>query len=140
MVFLFFALYFLTKIFLIAVFVCSMDFTKKTAVFKELAAHCKVEKRKWARVAFEQGWRSALLKASSTPVPTEQVVAVEPVEQVVDAVPVEQVVGRPEGGVVSPPRSIEVSNGGRPVPSLRACRVDLAPLTVPTSLSAGPRL
>ena len=44
-----------------------------------------------------------MLKASSTPVPAEQVVAVEPVEQVVDAVPVEQVVARPEGGVVSPP-------------------------------------
>ena len=81
-----------------------MDFTKKTAVFKKLAAHCKVEKRKWARVAFEQGWRSASLKASSTPVPVEQVVAVEPVEQVVVAVPVEQVVASPEGGVVNLPK------------------------------------
>ena len=78
-----------------------MDFSKKTAVFKELASHCKEEKRKWARVAFEEGWRSASAKASSTPVPVEQVVIVEPVEEVA-AVPVEAV-ARPEGGLVSPP-------------------------------------
>ena len=72
-------------------------------------------------------WRSASVKASSTPVPVEQVVV---------TVPVEQVVARPEEGVVNPPRSFE--SVGRPVPSLRACRVDLAPVTVPVSLSAGP--
>ena len=71
-----------------------MDFKKKTAMFKELAAHCKVEKRKLARLAFEQGWRSAL-EASSTPVPEEQAVVVEPVEVVVSA-PVEAAF-RPEG-------------------------------------------
>ena len=81
-----------------------MDFKQKTEVFKELAAHCKVEKRKWAQLAFEQGWRSAL-EASSTPVPAEQVMVVEPVKEVA-AVPVEAV-ARPQRGVWSAP--LEVS-------------------------------
>ena len=62
------------------------------------------------------------MEASSAPAPVEQVVVCVPVVQAV--VELEE--------VVIPPHICES------VPSLRACRVDLAPLTVPASLSAGP--